>query len=421
MFVLMMGYSFSYGPGRGDYPAVAPNADFETRRAWGKKEMFEYFELAEKWVKKSTLIAEDVGAVTGVAPIGSPNRFYAGGFTDGSYCTMNLQVIGLKGEGVLTMPEVNVNNMLDLYDISEDSTWSFGGETELILHSGKSWLQESNVGSLFEQIRADSDQNQHEQVVEICELLNQATGDGFFRELPVSYRAELFRRYSKSLRELGLEEEAVEVLHAEATAHMERVYGFRHGNASDKDPKASLEAARVAIMEAINLKPDDNRKLVGLAKERALFAYNLQNGKYDHFTMDEDEKRDRIKRTLGDLYDCVVSEAKRSSWLKSQMGSMSFEPIPQNCNNVQIDKHGMYRANVVVEVTGNWGRKGKLEIRLWESEDGNQPVDLNAEIPRRPRYPFTYRIAHWEDSNGKKTKLVTKKQSAVLEPVKKKK
>ena len=81
----------------------------------------------------------------------------------------------------------------------------------------------------------------------------------------------------------------------------------------------------------------------------------------------------------------------------------------------------MYRANVVVEVTGNWGGKGKLEIRLWESEDGNQPVDLNAEIPRRPRYPFTYRIAHWEDSNGKKTKLVTKKQSAVLEPVKKKK
>ena len=142
---MLIAVLFSLESGPNNSPAVAPNADFETRRAWGKNEMSEYLKYAEKWARKSSLIYEDIGFVTKVAPIGGPNRFHQGGFTDGSYCSMNLQVIGTKGEGLLTLPKVYVNNMGQLYEISKHSTWKFEGKTEVILHSGKASRQ--NTGS----------------------------------------------------------------------------------------------------------------------------------------------------------------------------------------------------------------------------------------------------------------------------------
>lgn len=405
--------SFNVGHGIGDYPAVAPNGDFETRRAWGEKEMFEYFELADKWVRKSSLIAEDVGAVTGVAPIGSPNRFYAGGFSDGSFCAMNLQVIGLKGEGVLTMPEVNVNNMLQLYQISANSTWSFEGEKEKIMLSGKSWFQESTLGHLFEQIRDESKRNQHQQVVGLCELFNGANGGGLFGDLPFIYRVELLRRYAESLCQLGHNEEALEVLYAEAETHLARVEHCRYRNPTEflaDDIPNSLEAARAAIIQALELSPED-KKMLNLAGQRLAIARRLQCDSFKIRYKDDDEERNAIKRSLGDLYGCVVSQAKKSKWLQDKLGGkggMAFQLKPNYCNNIHVNKHRLYEARVVTEITGTRGRHGTLEVLISENKEGNQPLDLNVAVPREPRYPFAYRAVFWTDSEGKKTSLSPK-------------
>jgi hypothetical protein len=429
IFLMMLEYSFRYGPGRGDYPAVAPDADFQTRRAWGKKEMFDYFKLVDQWVRKSSLIAEDVGKVTGVAPVGSPNRFYAGGFTDGAHCKMNLQVVGEKGEGVLTLPVVNVNNSYRLYGIADSSTWKFGDETDLIKLSGKSWLQEHGFDTLIEQIRSYAEHDEHESVILTCELLRNAlrdfvgndavqtgsvnsTENGWFTNLPHRYRVEMLRRYAESLSQLGRDEEACKAFRREASLHIEHAEFFRYSSSSrHRDPSElprSLESARVTIIEASRLRPDDPN-VIDLARKRALMAYNRQCGSFRlYYSGEEAAERDAIRRSLGALYKCVVYRAKKSEWLRQQLGSMKFQLLPNNCNNVRINKHGLYEARVVVEIVGRWGKRGILEVSIRENEKKHQPLDLSVPTPRGPLFPFTHRRVRWTPAGGDEIKLAAK-------------
>ncbi len=424
-FWLLLMYSSSYGPGRGDYPAVAPDADFETRRAWGEQEMFDHFELAEKWVRQSSLIAEDVGTVTGVAPIGSPNRFYAGGFTDGAHCAMNLQVIGEKGEGLLTMPEVNFNNIPSR--ISKESTWKFDDDpTEIIVISGKSWLQEEGVGALVDQVREHAVKKEYAGVVATCELLSVALNDpedpddiqtrrysseryGKFLNLPFLYRAEMLRRYAESLIQLGRRDDACSVLCLEAKLHLDCADLFRYGlqdHLDSGDLTRSMEAARVAIMQASEIKPDD-KMVIDLLKKRVLMAHNIRSDNFSSFYNEDEAKRDAMQRSLGELYNAAVSEAKQSDWLQGQLGSLSFQPKLNHSNHVRVNHDRLYDATVVLEVTGRWGRSGILEMYVRESED-RQPLDLNAVMPREPSYPFTISRVRWTGPYGKKIKLSSK-------------
>ena len=78
----------------------APNDVFAVRRAWGQEKL-PYFDETEKWIRGSKQIADDIGKVTGVAPIGSPNN-YGESFGEAS-SDMNLQVVGERGEGTLLL------------------------------------------------------------------------------------------------------------------------------------------------------------------------------------------------------------------------------------------------------------------------------------------------------------------------------
>ena len=78
----------------------APNDVFAVRREWGQEKL-PYFDETEKWIRGSKQIADDIGKVTGVAPIGSPNN-YGESFGEAS-SDMNLQVVGERGEGTLLL------------------------------------------------------------------------------------------------------------------------------------------------------------------------------------------------------------------------------------------------------------------------------------------------------------------------------
>ena len=98
-----------YGP--------APNDVFAVRRDWGQKNL-PYFNETEKWIRGSRQIANDIGKVTGVAPIGSPNK-YGESFGEAS-SDMNLQVVGERGEGTLLLTGLE-------YWGSKDDKWRLRG------------------------------------------------------------------------------------------------------------------------------------------------------------------------------------------------------------------------------------------------------------------------------------------------------
>ena len=83
----------------------APDGGYKVRRAWGEDNLDVYFASADNWIKRSRKIENDIGKVYGVAPINSPNR-HGCSFGE-SWTKLNLQVIGLEGEGVLTLTEYN--------------------------------------------------------------------------------------------------------------------------------------------------------------------------------------------------------------------------------------------------------------------------------------------------------------------------
>ena len=387
-------------------PAVAPNADFETRRAWGKNEMREYLEYAEKWARKSSLIYEDIGYVTKVAPIGRPNRFHQGGFTDGSYCSMNLQVIGTNGEGLLTLPKVYVNNMGDLYEISKHSTWKFGDETDVIQHSGKSFLQGAGIDKLVDQIQGYAAKKQYADVVATYEYLETVILD----QLPFYYRADLCRQYSDSLIQLGRDEEASRALRREANLHLDRLRRLRRmGYQPPGELSQSLEATQVATMQALEIQPDD-KQAIKLARQRVEIAHQIACGNFKKFASGEEAaERDAVQRSFGEFYDCVLNQAQKSDWLQKQLGTMDFRPTLNRDNQLWVNEHGLYSATVAVEITGRWGESGKLKMRIWEQEKkGRSSLDLTAIKPRKPSLPLVYSEVCWVDSSGKETKLAVK-------------
>ena len=95
----------------------APNDVFAVRREWGQEKL-PYFDETEKWIRGSKQIADDIGKVTGVAPIGSPNT-YGESFGEAT-SDMNLQVVGERGEGTLLL------NGLEYWG-SKDDPWRLRG------------------------------------------------------------------------------------------------------------------------------------------------------------------------------------------------------------------------------------------------------------------------------------------------------
>ena len=116
----------------------APQADFETRRAWGEKLYKPYLEHMDSWAARSALIQSDIGEVQRIAPIGF--NHYQGGFTDGANAKMNLEVVGERGKGILHLPYVEIFSDGQLNNIGADATWTCNGKTEVIVKSGKSYL-----------------------------------------------------------------------------------------------------------------------------------------------------------------------------------------------------------------------------------------------------------------------------------------
>lgn len=107
----------------------APNASYAMRRAWGEENLRHHFLRVDDWIRQSKQIADDIGTVTGVAPVGAPNS-YGASFGE-SWARMNLQVIGEKGEGILYLPDVCADDTRKLHGVTlNDQSWTFKRSAE---------------------------------------------------------------------------------------------------------------------------------------------------------------------------------------------------------------------------------------------------------------------------------------------------
>ena len=89
----------------GDVEGPAPEGSFEDRRSWGEENLGVYFASAEVFVARNEKIKHDIGEILDVAPFRSPNKH---GNSFGESCTkLNLEIIGSRGKGFLTLSEYN--------------------------------------------------------------------------------------------------------------------------------------------------------------------------------------------------------------------------------------------------------------------------------------------------------------------------
>ena len=103
----------------------APDGDYNIRRKWGEENLGIYLASAENWIKRNAKIEKDIGKVSGVAPIWSPNK-HGSSFGE-SWTDLSLQVIGSQGKGILIVEEHNFNWRLQSRRQPEwhEKYWSF--------------------------------------------------------------------------------------------------------------------------------------------------------------------------------------------------------------------------------------------------------------------------------------------------------
>ena len=107
----------------GEVAGPAPTGSFELRRKWGEENLADHFFAAEKWIRHNENIEADIGKVIRIAPIGGPNR-YCESFSEG-WASLNLQVVGEKGEGVFRISEVSVPIRGEAYIEPSRNPWRF--------------------------------------------------------------------------------------------------------------------------------------------------------------------------------------------------------------------------------------------------------------------------------------------------------
>ena len=173
----------------------APDGDYNARRAWGQKEMRQYFEYVDRWVRKSELITGDIGRVTGVAPMGWPNKAVTF-FTDGPIVSMNLQVVGELGEGTVTLPEVQLPGYVKKdvevpFGIHEESNWNFQGNSSAIASSGESWVKKMGLQQQHGQIIAEAKAGNHRRVIEACRKFEELLPSSLASENRKSWELKL--------------------------------------------------------------------------------------------------------------------------------------------------------------------------------------------------------------------------------------
>ena len=432
---------FSIDSDKTDGPA--PNASYTVRREWGEEKLRHHFRAAEKWIYQSSQIAKDVGKVTGVAPIGSPNSFGAG-FGE-SWAALNLQVLGDKGEGVLCLPDFCADDHRNVYGFDTGS-WTFEKSKRPVFKNGKSWMQNLGIDLLHDQVFEFAKQEDHASVVKTCRLLNQTLiGPGlpsrWFSQLADADRFKLLTLYADSLAETSDKTESanmyVEAAALEFKPLLDQLQDRYEAPKLTQDQiRLLLEQVNALLQKAQALEPNKDNVLK-MASWRTLFAYQLQCGTLQ-FRNERGADRcpQLIRRELKGLFDYAEQLAKRSPYLRSELGAITTLPrakyarLPEEtkiqwaglpfefeqalpvrpCEDyctLHLNPDGGYQAYIGITIKGSNGRSGKLTLLVKENNSFESGLDLFCERPSGPaNNNMTASVIRWKEF-GKRSKPIS--------------
>ena len=150
--VLLFACSLLCGCDRNSPNTGAPVATVAARQAWADKEFGQLWPHIKKWTANSELIAANIGEIQDVAPIGKPNQmFYSFGE---SWADMNLEVIGAKGKGTLSLSSASLSWKEDcgIHVWFYEGSFETAQRKEIICASGKGYLAEFKVDTLYNQL-----------------------------------------------------------------------------------------------------------------------------------------------------------------------------------------------------------------------------------------------------------------------------
>ncbi len=418
---VMMVSLFAVAGARG---GVAPATDFEARRAWGERVYGPYLKYIDEWVAKADVVREDVGEVLKIAPLDGPNR-YQGGFTDGAYAVMNLEVIGTQGRGVLHLPYVEIWNTGQLQSIGCDATWKFAGETEIVAKSGKSYLAEHGLESIYLELLALAAEGEAERFVERWDDLEIALAhsgleprsERIIDALRDEYRGPLLVHLGTALAKLNRNEESAEVFRNSAAPVLARVE--RLLQEEDSGPQSSQIPEQLRYANALLKKAESqvpgHKDTLKLARERVVLYYlhsiggRPRAGYNGDLPADQERAEDQAwaEKCLGILYTEAAEYPRRSPYLLRELGEMRIGIDSGGLDQVYVNNDNVYAASVYLQLDGE-KKSGVLNVRISENEERCEPIDLFADDPRSLDYPLSIRSPYWREEGKKRVKLSAK-------------
>ena len=404
-FAVFLAFSFLCGCERRSPNNGAPVAEISVRQAWGEKEFGSQWQYVKDFIESSELIAETIGEIQDVAPIGKPNEKFRS-FAE-SWSAMNLEVIGSKGTGVLQLEGFNVGwsqKTGEVYRFHDDATFETEHRKDIICESGKGYLDEFQVDHMYNELLNYTADEDPETFVQKWELFQNVVTTIFpgrqspsVRRPPLQglkiYRKPLLVKRAALLDGWELNNEAV-LAHRDVAEHCLEVARWELWDDSpDRELTAiNLKTALQSLRAANELEPD-NKEILKLARQRLSLHRKYQDGSQaDH--------------TRSVFYKAAAREVKSIPYLKRELGRFSISHKTSRMSNVAVSKKLRYYATVNLKLDGTWD-DGTVAFRFWESES-LPPVDLFAENPRLPRCPLVYKSPRWKSESGEKVKISAK-------------
>ena len=414
---------------------TAPDVTFAKRQAWGAQTFGAYSGIIENWVSESSMIQADLRKVSGVAPIGGPNRFYPG-FTDGAYAQMRLEVVGNGGTGILTLPYVEVCNSNGLTSVGDHATWQFGETTHVIHKNGQGYLTAFGLNTICAELLQLADSGQDEQFLDRWSELELSLASSalpppwsapgkeppLIQQLHDHYREPLLERYGDAQAATSGENigEAVEAYRLAAKSMLERAEACMEKDSEFHNTQvtADLRNANRVLRRANERQPNDRKTLL-LARKRSVLQYLFSIGCSPSapFTEDPNVKQRWNEHCLGVFFTEAVNYANRSPYLRRELGRYRVEPDARNDSRLSINDDNVFAANVRLRVTG-WQEDGLLTVRIRENEDRVRPVDIFADEVRPPDYPLRTTSPYWDVVDEPRVKLSAKTGEAMKQRLK---
>lgn len=398
---------------------AAPRADFATRREWGADLFGPYLHHIDAWAAQAEVLQRDVGRIQRIAPIGAPNRYHPG-FTDGAHAVMNLEVIGTQGQGVLFLPFVEILSTNQLQGIGE-GRWTFAGRETLVVKSGNSYLAEHGLEDLYFELVLLAEQNAAEKFVDrwndFVDALDRTSlrrSDSPFRNarlipgLHDHYREPLLIQFGAALAELDRSDESAVVYRQAVDSILTRARSLLQEEDERDLARVGRELRRAnELLRLANKLDPGNRSILNLARERVTLQYLHTIGGRPAPIYSGGEKEDRqwAKKCLGAFYREAKEYAGKSPYLNRTLGGVrSVHPHPRAGSQLAVNNRDVYEASIYLEVAGSKGR-GTLLVFIRENHRRHMAIDLFADNPRSPDYPFTIRSPDWTPDGGAEVKL----------------